>query len=157
MLKNVEQAKALAATWLRKDEAFAMEVYSDPGDGSLRIGYGSPCPPGMTECDWLTAERMLQASLEDCAQEVQAMLGPMGTRGMCLERLAVLFCMCYQLGYTRMCSFQRMIDAIFQHDHDLAADEMLLKKSGEAEWSQWHDETPERCERMALIYRRGRE
>ena len=149
MLKNVEQAKALAATWLRKDEAFAMEVYSDPGDGSPRIGYGSRCPEGVTECDWLTAERMLQASLEDCAQEVQAMLGPMGTRGMCSDRQAVLFCMAYQLGYSGMCKFRRMTDAIFQHDHSRAADEMLASK--------WHAQTPERCERLALIYRRGSE
>ena len=149
MLKNVERAKALAATWLRKDEAFAMEVYSDPGDGSLRIGYGSPCPPGMTECDWLTAERMMQSELEYCAQEVQAMLGPMGTRGMCSERLAVLFCMAYQMGYSGLCGFQKFIRAIAKKNYEQAADEMVDSK--------WHGQTPERCERLALIFLRGSE
>jgi GH24 family phage-related lysozyme (muramidase) len=149
MLQNVERAKALAAAWIRRDESFALEVYPDPGDGSPRIGYGSACPPGMTECDWITAERMMQADIECCAQDVQALLGPMMTRGMALERLAVLFCMCYQLGYTGMCKFQRMTNAIFQHNHDKVADEMLD--------SNWHTQTPERCERLALIYRRGSE
>ena len=149
MLKNVERAKALAATWLRKDEAFAMEVYSDPGDGSPRIGYGSACPEGMTECDWLTAERMMQAELEYCAQEVYVYLGPNMVPDFNVHRLAVLYCMVYQMGYGGLCSFVEMRKAVYKNDHGTVADEMLL--------SQWYKQTPERCERMALIYRRGSE
>lgn len=149
MLKNIEQAKALAAKWLRHDEKYMDEKYLDPGDGSPRIGYGSNCPPGMTECDWLTAERMLQADLEQCATDVYAYLGHNMTPDFNVARLAVLYCMAYQMGHGGLCSFKKMRKAISAGDEHGVADAMLD--------SQWHKQTPERCERLALTYRLGRE
>jgi len=149
MLKNVERAKALAATWLRKDEDFSTEVYPDPGDGSPRIGYGSACPDGMTECDWLTAERMMQSELEYCAQEVYVYLGPNMVPNFNAHRLAVLYCMVYQMGYNGLCNFKKFGRAITKKNYEQAADEMVDSK--------WHGQTPERCERLALIFLRGSE
>lgn len=157
MLKNIEEAKALAAKWLRADEKYSALRYFDPGDGSPRIGFGSACPEEMTECEWIVAERLMAAKLEECAEDVYDFLGPKMTPDFRRARLSVLYCMAYQLGGSGLRGFDNMRRAIQADDHDTAANEMLLKKSGETEWSEWRKQTPARCQRLAAIYRRGKE
>ena len=62
-------------------------------------------------------------------------------------RAGVIIEMCFQLGLFGVSKFQNMGDAIMQDDWERAADEMLDSK--------WHEQTPERCEQLAALMRRG--
>jgi lysozyme len=62
-------------------------------------------------------------------------------------RQGVIVCMLHQLGAKGVSNFRKMIEALGRFDYEAAADEMLD--------SNWHKQTPERCERMATIMRTG--
>lgn len=62
-------------------------------------------------------------------------------------RQGVIVCMLHQLGARGVANFRKMINAIARKDYEAAADEMID--------SNWHKQTPERCERMAAIMRTG--
>jgi lysozyme len=62
-------------------------------------------------------------------------------------RQGVIVCMLFQLGARGVSGFRKMLAAIARKDYQGAADEMLD--------SDWHKDTPERCERMAAIMRSG--
>jgi len=63
-------------------------------------------------------------------------------------RLVVLICMIYQLGFSGVLGFHRMLEAILAEDWDKAAAEMIDSK--------WHQQTAGRAERMAEIMRKGK-
>lgn len=62
-------------------------------------------------------------------------------------RQGVIVCMLFQLGARGVSGFRKMLAAIDRKDYQGAADEMLD--------SDWHKDTPARCERMAAIMRSG--
>ena len=62
-------------------------------------------------------------------------------------RRGVLIEMCFQLGYSGVLKFKRMLTAIEQGNFGLAAVEMID--------SLWYDQTPSRVEEMAAIMRSG--
>lgn len=157
MLHNVEQAKQLAAKWLREDESFRMTPYRDPGDESLRIGYGGACEESLLEQTWGRAELRLVEDLEKCASDVYVYLGSKMTPQFNVVRLAVLYCMTYQMGYGGLCSFEEMKRCLVRDDWEGVAFQMTHNAARPNGRSQWHDDTPERCERMALLMLRGKE
>jgi len=61
------------------------------------------------------------------------------------EVLNILIEMSYQLGLQGCLNFRKMWAALKTKDYPTAADEMID--------SQWHQQTPERCEEMAGIIR----
>jgi len=63
-------------------------------------------------------------------------------------RRGVLIEMVFQMG-SRVRKFRRFLAAALAGDFERAHDEMLDSK--------WHDQTPARCERLALIMLEGRE
>lgn len=62
-------------------------------------------------------------------------------------RQEVILEMIFQLGFTGVRKFQRMIHAIRLEDWDGASREMMN--------SHWHTQTPKRCEELAKIMREG--
>lgn len=62
-------------------------------------------------------------------------------------RQGVIICMLHQLGARGVAGFRKMLGALAKSDYGAAAIEMLD--------SDWHKQTPERCERMAAIMRSG--
>lgn len=70
-------------------------------------------------------------------------------------RQGVLICMLHQLGARGVSGFRNMLNAIARGDYDTAADEMLYRAPPKPEWSDWHKQTPKRCELMAQIMRTG--
>lgn len=68
-------------------------------------------------------------------------------QGMDPVRQQVIVCMAFQLGTSGVAKFVRMIAALKIRDYITASIEMLD--------SDWHTDTPARCERMAAIMRSG--
>jgi lysozyme len=62
-------------------------------------------------------------------------------------RQQVILCMAFQLGVDGIAEFKRMVAALKIRDYNTASLEMLD--------SDWHTDTPRRCERMAKIMRTG--
>jgi lysozyme len=62
-------------------------------------------------------------------------------------RQGVIVCMAFQLGVNGVANFKKMIAAIEVSDWSEAAKQMKD--------SAWHEQTPQRCERMAEIMRTG--
>jgi lysozyme len=62
-------------------------------------------------------------------------------------RQQVILCMAFQLGVEGIAGFKRMVAALRIRDYNTASLEMLD--------SDWHTDTPRRCERMAKIMRTG--
>ena len=63
-------------------------------------------------------------------------------------QIVVLVCMIYQLGVQSTLSFKRMWRAALEDDFREMGVQMMD--------SLWHEQTPERCERMAKIMERGK-
>jgi lysozyme len=62
-------------------------------------------------------------------------------------RQQVVLCMTFQLGVDGVAAFKRMIAALRIRDYITASIEMLD--------SDWHKDTPRRCERMAKVMKTG--
>lgn len=67
--------------------------------------------------------------------------------GLDWPRQGVIICMLHQLGAKGVAGFGKMINALARKSYEAAADEMID--------SDWHRQTPERCELMAQIMRSG--
>jgi lysozyme len=63
------------------------------------------------------------------------------------ERQGVIIEMIFQLGFTGTSKFRQFIAAIKKDDWGEASEQMMD--------SRWHDQTPERCEELAEIFRLG--
>lgn len=70
-------------------------------------------------------------------------------------RQGVIICMLHQLGAKGVSGFRNMLNAMSSSNYEIAADEMLYRSPPKPDWSDWHKQTPERCERMAEIMRTG--
>lgn len=67
--------------------------------------------------------------------------------GMNRARRAVIISMMYQMGFTGVLKFKKMIAAIYEGDYGTASDEMLD--------SRWAKQTPERANRHAIQLNSG--
>lgn len=70
-------------------------------------------------------------------------------------RQGVIICMLHQLGARGVSNFKGMLGAIARKDYGAAADEMLYRRPPAPGWSDWHMQTPKRCELMAQAMRTG--
>lgn len=64
---------------------------------------------------------------------------------------AVITEMAYQLGIGVLSTFKNFAKAIRNFDYETAAKEMLYKSATSTKWSDWHTQTPKRCEALAMI------
>lgn len=132
---------------LRRDESERLQVYDDktgkaigPGtvvEGHPTIGVGRALDrKGISkgESNYLLYGDMLDV-------QAQAKNLPWYS-GLSNERKAVILCMLFQLGLEGTLGFHKMIAAIQASDWATAAAEMRD--------SPWHQQTPARCERLAL-------
>jgi lysozyme len=62
-------------------------------------------------------------------------------------RRGVIICMAFQLGTNGVAQFKKMIAALEARDYQQAAEHMAD--------SNWHKQTPARCERMSRVMRTG--
>lgn len=92
------------------------------------------------------AEEMLQEDLEHAEYACQKSFGWMDSIGS--DRQDVLTEMVFQLGMGGVLGFRKMLMCLSGGDYTGAASEMIM--------SQWHQQTPARCEELAGIVRIGR-
>jgi lysozyme len=63
------------------------------------------------------------------------------------ERRYALLDMCFQMGYDNLCKFKKMLEAIRVKDYSEASRQCLD--------SNYHRQTPKRCERIAKLIKTG--
>lgn len=130
---------------LIEDEDEVLHAYPDHL-GYLSIGVGRLIDP--RKGGGITREESRYLLRNDIARRI----GECESRfewfeGLDPVRQQVIVCMAFQLGTTGVAKFVRMIAALKIRDYITANIEMLD--------SQWHKDTPARCERMAKIMRTG--
>jgi len=124
---------------VKSEEGFEADMYTCPG-GYLTIGYGinlesTPIPKYIAEL-WLKHE------LE---RREEALLALPWYQGLNDDRRVAIQDMAYNLGFSGLMKFKRMISAIYQKNYRLAATEMLNSK--------YARDVPNRANRNAEIMR----
>lgn len=131
------------ADTVRDAEALSLVAYECP-TGHRTIGYGhrmdSEDPETVSE-EW--AERTLEDDLAAALANTDVLLRRhCGNRETEPARVTALAEMVFQIGLPGVEEFERMWAAIATDDWRTAAEEMT--------YSLWHEQTPRRCERLAL-------
>ena len=135
---------------LRRHEGCSLVPYLDT-TGNMTVGWGhkmesvspSILENGITQDE---ADHLLEVDIEIAKNGVSRL--PAMVLNNCNEvRRGVLIEMCFQLGYSGVLKFKRMLRAIQNNDFERAANEMVF--------SLWHEQTPGRCEELAEIMRQG--
>jgi lysozyme len=125
---------------IKNEEGLRLEAYTDPGDGSWRIGYGTESFEGerITEEE---AESRHTAALGEGAQGVQRLLGEYGIEELDQPMEDALVQMAYQMGEGGLGKFDKMFGALQRGDRSTAVDEM-----GRSKWAR--QDTPARAARV---------
>ena len=130
---------------LLADEGTRESAYTD-SEGYLTIGVGRLIDARIggklspDEIDYLLENDITRA-------EATAKALFSGFDGLSDARKVVVVSMAFQLGQTRLAGFKRFMDAVDAGAWEQAASEMLD--------SRWHDQAPQRAERLAQMMREG--
>ena len=135
---------------IKRHEGCRLRPYRD-SLGFWTVGWGhkmesigpSILADGITQDE---ADHLLDVDIE-IARNALSRLSVMVLNNCNEVRKGVLIEMCFQLGYSGVLKFKRMLAAIEQGNFGLAAVEMID--------SLWYDQTPSRVEEMAAIMRSG--
>ena len=132
---------------IKKHEGFRDTVYAD-SLGKSTIGYGHL----VLSTDHFvegqqypkeTLEELFDLDFNEALQSADDLL--QGLEEISQDARGVICEMCFQLGKPRTMKFKRMWEGIRSANFDKAADEMLD--------SNWHKQTPGRCEDLAEVMR----
>lgn len=127
---------------LIRHEGIRLAPYRDT-EGKLTIGIGRCLDTEGISHD--EAIYMLDNDIKNVQQQTaKAMPWILGIDD---ERQEVIYEMVFQLGINGVMQFQKMLSAIRQGDYLTASKEMIN--------SQWHQQTPQRCEELADIMLNG--
>ena len=132
---------------IRKHEGYRDTVYSD-SLGFATIGYGHLVLPTDDFVEGVTypkedLEKLFDVDFNQALQSADDLL--QGLEEINQDARGVICEMCFQLGKPRTMKFKRMWEGIRSANFDKAADEMLD--------SNWHKQTPGRCEDLAEVMR----
>ena len=125
---------------IKQHEGYVNQVYKD-SLGKRTVGYGHLC----VEDFWEDNKKYDQSYLETIFEEdfnnacgvAMKLIGDIPLKQNAKE---VIIEMCFQLGY-RVAKFKKMWEALTKEDYVTASQEMLD--------SNWHKQTPKRCETLA--------
>lgn len=125
--------------WIKKYEGFSSVPYFDTGR-KLHIGYGRNLDDhGVSEEE---ADYLLENDIAHCLDNLNRMewfiSQPDGVKD-------ALINMCFNIGFTRLLTFQKMIDALVAKDYTKAASEALD--------SRWAEEVGQRAKDIAVMIR----
>ena len=135
---------------IKRHEGCRLIPYVDT-TGHYTIGWGhkmesigpSILADGITQDE---ADHLLDVDIE-IARNALSRLSVMVLNNCNEVRKGVLIEMCFQLGYSGVLKFKRMLRAIQNNDFERASREMIF--------SLWHEQTPARCQELSEIMRRG--
>lgn len=121
------------------DEGFVPYVYKDTL-GTYTIGHG---------LTYLTEEESKNIVIGRVRDSCRFIDNELEKRNISLDefRKAVLLNMCFQLGHSGVLAFKDMWKALKDMDYEKASEAMLD--------SLWHNQTKERCERLAKWMKDG--
>jgi lysozyme len=137
MLENVKAR-------IKAHEGFNNRVYKD-SLGKDTIGYGhlitktDPFVEG-EYYDTATLENLFEQDFQIAFDQADQLLA--GAQ-VCEDAFGVIVEMLFQLGYGGVSKFKMMLNALQNHNYETAAQHMLN--------SEWHRQTPKRCEELSNI------
>ena len=127
---------------IKKHEGFVNTVYKD-SLGKRTVGYGHLCVEDFWEDNKKYEKEYLDKIFnEDFENACGVAMKLIGDIVIVHDARLVIVEMCFQLGY-RVAKFKKMWEALKVGDYSNASKEMLD--------SNWHKQTPKRCEYLANI------
>ena len=132
---------------IKQHEGFVNKIYKD-SLGKATIGYGHLVLEGE---QWEDGKEYSEEELSDVFENdfknasdlAMKLIGDIAMKQTAKE---IIVEMCFQLGY-RVSKFKRMWEALRNGDYYKASEEMLD--------SNWHKQTPKRCESLARLMWQG--
>lgn len=121
---------------IKSDEGLRLKPYKC-SSGKLTIGYGYNLENGIPQH---FADMLFDLSLQTATRDAVSIISDCNIRPSWQLR-DILIQMCFQLGKTGVLKFKKMLTALEKGDYKTASKEMLN--------SDWHKQTPARCERLA--------
>jgi lysozyme len=121
---------------IKSDEGLRLKPYKCSA-GKLTIGYGFNLECGIPQH---FADMLFDLSMQSATREAVGIISDYNLKPSWQLR-DILIQMCFQLGKTGVLGFKRMLTALEKCDYKTASKEMLN--------SDWHRQTPKRCERLA--------
>ena len=131
---------------IKKHEGFRNIVYLD-SLGQATIGYGHLITKADNfiqnkEYSKEELEAVFEKDFDNALNQAMTLIGDFN---ICEEAIGVVVEMVFQLGIGGVSKFKMMLEALKESDYAHAAVHMLA--------SNWHKQTPERCEELAEILR----
>jgi GH24 family phage-related lysozyme (muramidase) len=132
---------------IKTNEGLRLTAYNDQ-DGNPTIGYGHKILSNEDFSDGITEEQAVDILITDIdkakAEIAKAFPWIIGVDD---NRQAIITEMVFQLGIGGVQKFAKMLNALREKDYATAAKEMLN--------SEWHKQTPNRCEELAELMLNG--
>jgi GH24 family phage-related lysozyme (muramidase) len=131
---------------IKKHEGFRNTVYLD-SLGKATIGYGHLITKGD---NFIVGKEYSKEELDalfdkDFDTACDQAIGLVGSFNICEDALGVVIEMVFQLGIGGVSKFKNMLEALRESDYANAAVHILA--------SNWHKQTPKRCEELAEVLR----
>jgi len=121
---------------IKSDEGLRLKPYKCTA-GKLTIGYGYNLENGIPQN---FADMLFDLSIQSATRDAVSIISDYDLKPSWQLR-DILIQMCFQLGGQGVRGFKKMLTALEKSDYVTAAKEMLD--------SDWHKQTPKRCERLA--------
>ena len=131
---------------IKKHEGFRDTIYKD-SLGKMTIGWGHLITPQdkLMENTQYSKEFLNNLFEKDFDIACDQAMSLIGSYNICEDAIGVVIEMVFQLGVGNVNKFKNMLEALKESDYAHAAVHMLA--------SNWHKQTPERCEELAEILR----
>jgi len=131
---------------IKKHEGFRDTIYKD-SLSKMTIGWGHLITPQdkLIENNQYSEEFLNNLFEKDFDIACDQAMSLIGSYNICEDAIGVVIEMVFQLGVGNVSKFKNMLEALKESDYAHAAVHMLA--------SNWHKQTPERCEELAEILR----
>lgn len=131
---------------IKKHEGFRNKIYLD-SLGKATIGYGHLITKADNfiqgkEYSKQELDELFEKDFDNACNQAMSLVGDFN---ICEDAIGVVIEMVFQLGIGGVSKFKNMLEALRQSDYAHAAVEIL--------GSNWHKQTPSRCEELAEILR----
>jgi len=148
---NAEIINHLIAGNIRHTEGLVLQVYKDPSNSNMSIGYGYNLSNGITVD---VAEYLLQLKLEECTGELRSIFGNAYDE-FTLARQIALVDMIYAMGRRTFLSFDDMVKCIKRGDWPGASHNVLYNDKAGKVRTIWAKKYTSRAKKVAMLLETG--